>query len=196
MRTATSSGAYPTGPSIRCELVPGPGPVGRPQRSSQDDLLRSGARSDQRSFITESVFSHPSKVDPVTRAIETSYRVHRRVLIVPADLSVARVAHRVPEGGHDVPESKIRQRHERLWPHVAAAISHAHEPRVSTPRPERPGGDPLPARNRTRRAALAHVGTIGAGRQASHVAATRRPDTPRCCDSFRPPLAIDMTSRG
>jgi len=48
--------------------------------------------ADRRSFITESVFSHPSKVDLVTRAVEAGYRVHLRVLMVPADLSVARVA--------------------------------------------------------------------------------------------------------
>ena len=86
--------------------------------------------ADRRSFITESVFSHPSKVDLVTRAVEAGYRVHLRVLIVPADLAVARVAQRVLEGGHDVPEPKIRQRHERLWTHVVAAIEHAYETRV------------------------------------------------------------------
>jgi predicted ABC-type ATPase len=86
--------------------------------------------ADRRSFITESVFSHPSKVDLVTRAVEVGYRVHLRVLIVPVDLSVARVAHRVLEGGHDVPEAKIRQRHERLWKLVVHAIDTAYETRV------------------------------------------------------------------
>lgn len=86
--------------------------------------------ADRRSFITESVFSHPSKVDLVTRAVEAGYRVHLRVLIVPADLSVARVAQRVLEGGHDVPEAKIRQRHERLWTHVVEAITRAYATRV------------------------------------------------------------------
>jgi predicted ABC-type ATPase len=86
--------------------------------------------ADRRSFITESVFSHRSKVDLVTRAVEVGYRVRLRVLIVPADLSVARVAQRVLEGGHDVPEDKIRQRHERLWAHVVDAIDTAYETRV------------------------------------------------------------------
>ncbi len=86
--------------------------------------------ADQRSFITESVFSHPSKVELVTRAVEAGYRVHLRVLIVPAALSVARVAQRVTEGGHNVPEAKIRQRHERLWTHVVDAIDRAYESRV------------------------------------------------------------------
>jgi predicted ABC-type ATPase len=86
--------------------------------------------ADRRSFVTESVFSHPSKVELVTRAVEAGYRVHLRVLIVPAELSVARVAQRVLEGGHDVPEAKIRQRHERLWAHVVDAIDRAYETRV------------------------------------------------------------------
>jgi len=86
--------------------------------------------ADRHSFITESVFSHPSKVDQVTRAIEAGYRVHLRVLIVPVDLSVARVAQRVVEGGHDVPEGKIRQRHQRLWAHVVDAMDVAYETRV------------------------------------------------------------------
>ncbi len=86
--------------------------------------------ADRRSFITESVFSHPSKVDLVTRAVAVGYRVHLRVLIVPVDLSVARVAQRVIEGGHDVPDTKIRQRHERLWTYVAEAVGAAYETRV------------------------------------------------------------------
>lgn len=85
---------------------------------------------DRRSFITESVFSHPSKVELVTQAVEAGYRVHLRVLIVPVNLSVARVAQRVLEGGHDVPEAKIRQRHGRLWTYVDAAMARAYETRV------------------------------------------------------------------
>jgi predicted ABC-type ATPase len=84
----------------------------------------------RRSFITETVFSHSSKVDFVARSVDAGYRVHLRVLIVPVDLSVARVAQRVMEGGHDVPEHKIRQRHERLWAHVVEAIDVAYETRV------------------------------------------------------------------
>jgi predicted ABC-type ATPase len=86
--------------------------------------------ADRRSFITESLFFHPSKVDLVTRAVETGYRVHLRVLIVPVDLAVARVAQRVVEGGHDVPEGKIRQRYQRLWAHVVEATDVAYETRV------------------------------------------------------------------
>jgi predicted ABC-type ATPase len=72
----------------------------------------------------------PSKVALATRAVEGGYRVHLRVLIVPVNLSVARVTQRVVEGGHDVPEDKIRQRHERLWTRVAEAMDTAYETRV------------------------------------------------------------------
>jgi predicted ABC-type ATPase len=92
--------------------------------------LRDRYLHDRRSFITETVFSHPSKVALVRRAITAGYRVHLRVLIVPVELSVARVAQRVAEGGHDVPVAKIRERHARLWAHVTEAIGLAYESRV------------------------------------------------------------------
>lgn len=92
--------------------------------------LRARYIEQRRSFITETVFSHPSKVDLVQEATAAGYRVHLRVLVVPVGLSVARVAQRVAEGGHDVPNDKIRERHVRLWAHVAEAIELAYEARV------------------------------------------------------------------
>lgn len=43
-------------------------------------------------------------------------------MIVPVDLSVARVLIRVEVGGQSVPASKIRERHARLWMLVREAI--------------------------------------------------------------------------
>lgn len=74
------------------------------------------------SFIAETVFSHPSKLDLIDRARRAGYVVVLHVVLVPVELSVARVAERVVEGGHRVPEDKIRQRFARLWPLVAEAI--------------------------------------------------------------------------
>lgn len=74
------------------------------------------------SFITETVFSHPSKVALVADASALGYLVHLHVVMVPVELTVQRVADRVQGGGHDVPESKIRERHGRLWELVADAI--------------------------------------------------------------------------
>jgi predicted ABC-type ATPase len=81
-------------------------------------LLASG-----RSFIAETVFSHPSKLDLVRSAREAGYQVVLHVLLVPEELAVMRVAYRVQAGGHDVPEHKIRERYHRLWRLAAHAIS-------------------------------------------------------------------------
>jgi len=50
--------------------------------------------------------------------------------MVPEDLAVHRVAQRVASGGHVVPEDKIRQRYQRLWPLVVDAIGRADTARV------------------------------------------------------------------
>jgi predicted ABC-type ATPase len=76
-----------------------------------------------RSFIAETVFSHPSKLDLIRSAQEQAYQVVLHVMLVPEELAVRRVAYRVRAGGHDVPEQKIRERYGRLWPLVARAIA-------------------------------------------------------------------------
>lgn len=74
------------------------------------------------SFISETVFSHPSKVQLVAYAVGAGYLVHLHVVMVPVELTVQRVLERVRRGGHAVPETKIRDRYERLWDHVRRAI--------------------------------------------------------------------------
>ena len=76
-----------------------------------------------RSFIAETVFSHPSKLDLIGAAHAAGYTVVLHVLLVPEDLAVERVRRRVQAGGHEVPETKIRQQHRRLWALVANAIA-------------------------------------------------------------------------
>lgn len=76
-----------------------------------------------RSFIAETVFSHPSKLDLIRSAQGAGYQVVLHVMLVPEEVAVARVAYRVQAGGHDVPEHKIRERYRRLWRLVARAIS-------------------------------------------------------------------------
>ena len=77
------------------------------------------------SFIAETVFSHPSKLELITAAQQAGYHVLLHVLMVPEDLAVARVLFRVRAGGHGVPEEKIRARYHRLWDNVrrAAAVA-------------------------------------------------------------------------
>lgn len=82
---------------------------------------RQKALTARTSFITETVFSHPSKRDLVAQAQQAGYRVELHVTMVPVEVTVARVAFRAAHGGHDVPETKIRERYERLWALVVEA---------------------------------------------------------------------------
>ena len=76
----------------------------------------------RKSFVTETVFSHPSKLDLIHEAKKQGYRVMVfHICVEHPDLSVARVNERVKEGGHPVPEEKIRQRYDRNGPLIRQA---------------------------------------------------------------------------
>jgi predicted ABC-type ATPase len=75
------------------------------------------------SFIAETVFSHPSKLELIDAARAAHYTVIVHVLLIPEELAVERVRHRVNAGGHSVPENKIRERYQRLWGLVVTAIT-------------------------------------------------------------------------
>jgi len=78
---------------------------------------------DVSSFATETVFSHVSKLDLIEEARRRGYRIFLfHVGVGSADLSVARVAERVKEGGHPVPEAKIRARYDRNGPLIREAV--------------------------------------------------------------------------
>lgn len=87
---------------------------------------RARAITERRSFITETVFSHPSKVDLVAQAARAGCRVELHVMLIPEDVTVARVAYRVSAGGHTVPPDKIRARYRRLWGLIVDARAIAH----------------------------------------------------------------------
>lgn len=74
-----------------------------------------------RPFIAETVFSHPSKLELIEQAQTHGFTVFLHVVVVPEELAVSRVGHRVAAGGHSVPIDKIRERYQRLWPLVARA---------------------------------------------------------------------------
>ena len=80
----------------------------------------------QRSFVTESTFSHPSKLDLLQQGRAAGFIVMVfHVGVAAADLSVQRVALRVTEGGHDVPEDKIRDRFARNKALIRQAVLQA-----------------------------------------------------------------------
>ena len=82
------------------------------------------------SFATETVFSHESKVELIRSAVADGYLVALHVILIPEDLAVARVENRVENGGHDVPEEKVRSRHRRLWTHIGEAIALTSETHI------------------------------------------------------------------
>ena len=106
-------------------------PGAEEERSYDAALLAEQRRAEllaeRRSFVAETVFSHESKVDLLRRASEAGYIVVLHIIVVPEELTVARVRKRVEHGGHTVPEDKIRSRYRRLWSHIARAASIADE---------------------------------------------------------------------
>ncbi len=78
------------------------------------------------SFAAETVFSHPSKLAVIEEARARDYMVIvMHVGVEGPDLSIARVKGRAEEGGHDVPEDKIRARYQRGQPLIRAAVLRA-----------------------------------------------------------------------
>lgn len=93
-------------------------------RAAADERARLLAEG--KSFITETVFSHPSKLELVDAALARGYLVHLHVMLLPVDVAVQRVAERARhDGGHGVPEQKVRERYKRLWGLIAQARTRA-----------------------------------------------------------------------
>ncbi len=85
--------------------------------------LRTKMIHEGRSFCFETVFSHPSKVDFVAEAKALGYEVV--LIFIHLDnitLNKARVAQRVHEGGHTVPDEKIASRIPRVLQQVKAVL--------------------------------------------------------------------------
>ncbi|MEM1409456.1 MAG: zeta toxin family protein [Pseudomonadota bacterium] len=89
----------------------------------RSDMLERGE-----SFITETVFSHPSKLEMLHEAKARGFRVIVFHLHISSpELAVARVEERVKAGGHPVPTRKIRERFERNQELIRAAVSMADQ---------------------------------------------------------------------
>ena len=66
------------------------------------------------SFAWETVFSHESRLDIMKFAKTEGYRIHLYYITTKnPDINVDRVHKRFLQGGHDVPEEKIRGRYGR-----------------------------------------------------------------------------------
>jgi len=92
----------------------------RPEQYSYEaakiaESMRLQLLQDGRTFCFETVFSHPSKIDFVAGAKVLGYEI---VLVFihlePMQLNLARIAQRVSEGGHHVPDEKVKTRIPRV----------------------------------------------------------------------------------
>ncbi len=82
------------------------------------ELLRSG-----QSFVSETVFSHESKLTLIKEAQQNGFAVVLLVVCLddPQRL-LARVRQRVQEGGHDVPAERILARYPRTLKNLTLAV--------------------------------------------------------------------------
>lgn len=113
------SGLFPTLPFINADRLaaerwPGDEINHAYEASAMAAQCRDRMIEDRHSFVSETVFSHPSKIDLIRDAKQAGYEVWLIIVHVDAALAVERVRLRVVLGGHDVPEDKIRQRHARF----------------------------------------------------------------------------------
>ena len=78
------------------------------------DYLRKKLLKEKERFSFETVFSHKSKLVIMQEAKELGYKVYLYFVSTESpDINIARVASRVAQGGHDVPEDKIVSRYNR-----------------------------------------------------------------------------------
>lgn len=84
--------------------------------------------SSKEPFIWETVFSHESRLEIMDYAKSEGYMVHLTYITTKhPDICVARVKQRVSEGGHDIPEDKIRNRYSRSLSFLPEMIISADE---------------------------------------------------------------------
>jgi predicted ABC-type ATPase len=85
--------------------------------------MRAKLLQEGRSFCFETVFSHPSKIDFVAQAKTMGYEII--LVFIHLDLvslNQARVAQRVSEGGHSVPDEKVISRIPRVLKLIKTAL--------------------------------------------------------------------------
>lgn len=87
------------------------------------DMQRETHLRDGRSFVSETVFSHPSKLDLIADAQTRGFDVVLYVVCIdePREL-LSRVRQRVQEGGHGVPARKILTRYPRTLANLRLAV--------------------------------------------------------------------------
>lgn len=119
------------GPFINADVIQrdelhDPSPAASYEAAKIASLRRADQLGRRQDFVTETVFSHPSKLQLIDDARAKGFTVIvMHVGVDTPDLSVARVNARVEEGGHVVPEVKIRDRYARGAPLIRDAVRKA-----------------------------------------------------------------------
>ncbi|HEU0256304.1 MAG TPA: hypothetical protein VFQ96_00535, partial [Microbacteriaceae bacterium] len=93
-----------------------------PGEASYDDFGEH-SQAVMRAIWDEQMAEGRARLNLAIEAAARRYLVHAHVILVPVDLAVTRVAERVQNGGHPVPERKVRERYARLWSLVTEARS-------------------------------------------------------------------------
>jgi predicted ABC-type ATPase len=97
------------------------------ESSILSDFLRHQLLKTGQTFSFETVFSHPSKLDFMTLANDEGYRCYLYFAAVSSpEISVKRVQQRKEEGGHGVPENKIRKRYTLTLENLVPAMRLAY----------------------------------------------------------------------
>jgi len=124
MRVAPSfAGPFINADIIQRDELRDPSPAASYEAARIAAARRAERLAQGRDFVTETVFSHPSKLELIDEARTKGFTVIVMHLGVDTpDLSVARVGARVEEGGHIVPEDKIRDRFVRGAPFIRRAV--------------------------------------------------------------------------
>ncbi|MBP2132370.1 putative ABC-type ATPase [Methanomicrobium sp. W14] len=90
------------------------GPEKLKKAQAETERLLKEMISEELTFAWETVFSHKSRLGIMEYAKKEGYKIHLTYITTKnPDINVARVHQRVLEGGHDVPEDKIRGRYNR-----------------------------------------------------------------------------------
>jgi predicted ABC-type ATPase len=87
------------------------------------DSERAKLVANRTSFVSETVFSHPSKLTLIQDALDSGFLVALYIVAVDTpELLLKRVAQRVKEGGHTVPKARIISRYPRTLENLRSAI--------------------------------------------------------------------------
>ena len=90
-------------------------------------FLRSTLLETEQTFSFETVFSHPGKIDFIKSSNDKGYRTYLYFVSTNSpEINIERVKQRVLEGGHDVPEGKIRDRYKKSLHNLAPAMKIAY----------------------------------------------------------------------